>query len=94
MRHGLANRPSEGFAKEAHSGQCQKYDKAGVPYIEHCREVAETVREFCLRRELDGNTSALVEATAWLHDAVEDCDVTHKAIEAYFGIVVARWVGQ
>ncbi len=49
---------AEMVAKEAHQGQ---YDKAGEPYIEHCRRVAERVR---------GDDMA--EVVAWLHDVMED----------------------
>lgn len=49
------------IATEAHAGQT---DKLGVEYIEHPRRVAARLDEF---RE---------QAVAWLHDVVEDTDVT------------------
>jgi (p)ppGpp synthase/HD superfamily hydrolase len=51
----------EALALAAHAGQT---DKAGRPYTEHLRAVAEGVRA-------RGGGDELV-AAAWLHDAVED----------------------
>lgn len=50
------------IATWAHRNQT---DMAGRPYIEHCERVARAVR---------GNYVA--ECVAWLHDVVEDTDVT------------------
>jgi (p)ppGpp synthase/HD superfamily hydrolase len=50
------------IAIEAHRGQV---DKAGAPYIDHPRRVADAMA---------GNPCA--EAVAWLHDVVEDTAVT------------------
>ena len=49
------------IAKRAHEGQT---DKSGVPYIEHPIRVAESVHG-----DID-------KATAYLHDVIEDTDVT------------------
>jgi hypothetical protein len=51
----------EATARAAHAGQT---DKAGRPYAEHLRAVAEGVR-------LRGGDDEQI-AAAWLHDAVED----------------------
>ncbi|MFI6374974.1 HD domain-containing protein [Streptomyces sp. NPDC050546] len=51
----------EAIARAAHDGQT---DKAGRPYAEHLRAVAEGVRE------RGGDEDQI--AAAWLHDAVED----------------------
>lgn len=51
----------EALARRAHEGQT---DKAGLPYAEHLRAVAEGVRA-------RGGTEDQI-AAAWLHDAVED----------------------
>lgn len=59
MSLGLAE--VEALALAAHAGQT---DKAGLPYAEHLRAVAEGVRA-------RGGGDELV-AAAWLHDAVED----------------------
>ena len=45
-------------------------DKIGVPYMEHPRRVAA---------KLDGPKHI---AAAWLHDVVEDCDITAKDLAA------------
>ncbi|MFJ6944162.1 HD domain-containing protein [Streptomyces wuyuanensis] len=51
----------EAIAREAHAHQT---DKAGRPYAEHLRAVADGVRE-------RGGTDEQI-AAAWLHDAIED----------------------
>ncbi|MEU4131055.1 HD domain-containing protein [Streptomyces wuyuanensis] len=51
----------EAIAREAHAHQT---DKAGRPYTEHIRAVADGVRE-------RGGTDEQI-AAAWLHDAIED----------------------
>ncbi|MEU5768681.1 HD domain-containing protein [Streptomyces asoensis] len=51
----------ENLARAAHEGQT---DKAGRPYAEHLRAVAEGVRA-------RGGDDELI-AAAWLHDSVED----------------------
>ncbi|MER7814181.1 HD domain-containing protein [Streptomyces sp. NPDC096153] len=51
----------EAIAREAHA---QQTDKAGRPYAEHLRAVADGVRE-------RGGTDEQI-AAAWLHDAIED----------------------
>jgi hypothetical protein len=53
------------LAMEAHAGQV---DKIGKPYIGHPARIAMAVRE-------EGYSDE-VEAVAWLHDVVEDTDVT------------------
>lgn len=55
----------EALARAAHEGQT---DKAGRPYAEHLRAVAEGVRE------RGGDADQI--AAAWLHDAVEDDALT------------------
>ncbi len=55
----------EAIARAAHAGQT---DKAGRPYAEHLRAVAEGVRE------RGGDEDQI--AAAWLHDAVEDDALT------------------
>jgi hypothetical protein len=67
------------LARYAHRGQV---DKAGKPYWTHPARVAQRV---AVRRP------ELV-AAAWLHDVVEDTDVTLEEIESMFGPQVAQWV--
>ncbi|MFE4663828.1 HD domain-containing protein [Streptomyces sp. NPDC056716] len=57
----------EALARTAHEGQ---RDKAGRPYTEHLRAVAEGVR----RRGGDADQIA----AAWLHDAVEDAALSER----------------
>lgn len=58
-------------AAKAHEGQV---DKAGVPYIDHPRRVAERVEQ------VDGRPEAV--AVAWLHDVVEDTATTLDDLRA------------
>ncbi|MFF8030933.1 MULTISPECIES: HD domain-containing protein [unclassified Streptomyces] len=57
----------EATARAAHAGQT---DKAGRPYAEHLRAVAEGVRA------RGGDEEQI--AAAWLHDAVEDDRLTRQ----------------
>lgn len=57
----------EALAREAHAHQT---DKAGRPYAEHLRAVAEGVRA------RGGDDEQI--AAAWLHDAVEDDALTEE----------------
>lgn len=72
------------FAIAAHGavGQVRKY--TGEPYHVHPAEVAHIVAEA-------GGTKAQIQA-AWLHDVVEDTDVTIELIEVEFGKEVAELV--
>ncbi|MFF5155745.1 HD domain-containing protein [Streptomyces sp. NPDC000348] len=60
----------EATARAAHAGQT---DKAGRPYAEHLRAVAEGVRA------RGGDEEQI--AAAWLHDAVEDDRLTEQWLE-------------
>ncbi len=71
------------FARNAHRGQVRKY--SGNPYHDHLAEVAGITSTV-----LWNDTVAL--ASAWLHDTVEDCDVTIQQINAEFGPDVAGTV--
>ncbi|WP_418957053.1 HD domain-containing protein [Streptomyces tritici] len=61
----------EALARAAHEGQT---DKAGRPYAEHLRAVAEGVRA-------RGGSEDQI-AAAWLHDAVEDDALTEEQLRA------------
>lgn len=67
--------PSEtftiGFVTKLHEEQT---DKAGRPYIEHLRAVANKAREY-------GASDFGVHA-AWLHDSVEDTDLTLDSLRS------------
>ena len=58
------------YAELAHNGQV---DKAGEPYIHHPERVA-------LRLKTDDE-----KVVAWLHDTVEDSDLSIEEIEKVFG---------
>lgn len=73
------------FAAEHHTGQKRK-GEAGEPYINHLIEVAELVT--ASSDTVDVN---LVMA-AFLHDTVEDTDVTREQLEQRFGHDVASLV--
>ncbi|MER7833572.1 HD domain-containing protein [Streptomyces sp. NPDC095602] len=59
----------EALARRAHAGQT---DKAGRPYAEHLRAVAEGVRA-------RGGSDEQI-AAAWLHDAVEDGALSERRL--------------
>lgn len=69
-------------AAHARFGQRRRY--TNEPYIVHPAEVAEIVRSV-------PHTEAMLCA-AWLHDVVEDCDVSFAAIRQGFGTEVAQIV--
>jgi len=65
------------LAIKAHNGQT---DKAGKPYIEHVLRVAENMRD------------EITKTVAYLHDVVEDTNITIDEISAGFGSDVANAV--
>ena len=71
------------FATKAHSGQFSR-NAAKDPFIYHPRRVVELI-------EKSGGTTEEI-AAAWLHDVVEDTDVTLEQIEKRFGEVIAEIV--
>ena len=74
-------------ATKAHSGQ---FRKSGGEYIAHPKEVAKIVAKF---KPKSKNLSALVQA-AYLHDTIEDTDLSHADIVKQFGGLVANLVDQ
>ncbi|MBF84581.1 MAG: guanosine-3',5'-bis(diphosphate) 3'-pyrophosphohydrolase [Acidobacteria bacterium] len=66
------------FAFDHHFGQT---DKAGANYIFHPKAVAKFVEEMGYGDEY--------VTVAWLHDVVEDCDVTVDEIREIFGDCIA-----
>ncbi len=69
------------LTEEAHAGQLRQ---SGVPYIDHCREVATILGEW----HLDSATIA----AGLLHDVVEDTGVTIQTIKKEFGDEIAHLV--
>ncbi len=63
---------AKALAAEHHAGQT---DKLGIEYIAHVTDVADRVR----------GEGPAIEAIAWLHDVVEDTEVTLAEIEESFG---------
>jgi (p)ppGpp synthase/HD superfamily hydrolase len=70
------------FAEAAHRGQTRKY--SGEPYINHPMRVAG-------RLTMKGAGEENI-AAAWLHDVVEDTDVSMQDIYNYFGAHIAEIV--
>lgn len=70
------------FARRMHRNQVRKY--TGNPYVDHLAEVAGIVATVT-----DSQESI---AVAWLHDIVEDQEVSLGEIEYQFGITVALGV--
>lgn len=62
------------LARRAHEGQT---DKAGEPYISHPERVAAAAGAAA-----PAAVRAQVQAVAWLHDAVEDTNVTLEVLRA------------
>ncbi len=70
-----------GFAYKLHEGQ---YRASGEPYIAHPIAVASLLRDL-------GGSSVMI-AAGFLHDVVEDTDVTADEIESRFGVEVRHLV--
>ncbi|QIW15927.1 guanosine-3',5'-bis(diphosphate) 3'-pyrophosphohydrolase [Pasteurellaceae bacterium RH1A] len=75
----LLSQKAAQFAQQAHQNQL---DKAGQPYIYHLKFVADL-----LSHEDD-----IVIATAWLHDSVEDTQMSLGEISVLFGQAIAKAV--
>jgi GTP pyrophosphokinase len=76
----IINRAFE-FAYQLHKGQ---YRKSGEPYICHPVAVAGLLRDL-------GGSSAMI-AAGFLHDVVEDTEITIEEIEQHFGAEVRQLV--
>lgn len=71
------------FARECHKGQVRK---DGInPYIKHPEAVVNLLLKVGVRDEK-------ILASAWLHDVVEDCNITLNKIQEEFGLEVAKIV--
>ena len=77
------------FATEAHAGKFngvfQTRNYSGEPYILHPIEVANILRDY-------GYDSDAIQATAYLHDVVEDCGVSIEQVREEFGDIIAMLV--
>ena len=68
------------FGTKAHEGQIRRGSK--LPYIVHPIDVAKKVEKYF------GSDEVLM-ASAFLHDTIEDCDISHSDISKEFGDTVA-----
>ncbi len=76
------------FAREKHKYQIRKY--TGNPYVDHLAEVAGIVMTVgWLYMEVHPD---VVMAVSWLHDVMEDQDISHKELDERFGRKVADGV--
>ena len=75
---------AEIFATQAHALVEQKRKYTGEDYIVHPIRVAKIVEQF-------GGSDDQI-AAAFLHDVVEDTDVTMDVITSLFGSIVAKYV--
>jgi len=85
---GIGNKMPEAIVSEARhlAGICHRnqYRHNGVtPYITHPEAVAEIL-------EKEGVKDDGLIATAWLHDTVEDSELTLKDVEGTFGKTIAE----
>ena len=76
IKHAIA------FAMKHHSHQFRRY--TGEPYFNHLNRVADSVEKL-------GGTEDMIVA-AWLHDVVEDTEVTFDIIHQKFGYEVMSLV--
>lgn len=68
------------FAEHAHANQKRKYD--GADYVTHCEAVVAILHGAGIKDEV-------TLAAAWLHDVVEDTEVTDADLVREFDIEVA-----
>ena len=77
------------FARDVHKHQIRKY--TGNPYTDHLAEVAgitaATLADSCSLKLMD-----TAVAVAWLHDSVEDQEVSPAKLASLFGNQVAEGV--
>lgn len=70
------------LAITAHGDQKRKY--TGAPYWLHCQEVANIVESV--------NGSDIMIAAAWVHDVIEDTNLSDQDITQILGDTVAQYV--
>jgi len=69
------------FAREVHKNQVRKY--TGAPYAYHLAEVAGIVATVTDWDQIDPE---VMIATAWLHDSMEDQQVTAEELQEVLGV--------
>ncbi len=77
------------FAAKAHGEQ--KTPK-GLPYLVHLTAVAMEVMHACLESKMDQEKTDKAITVAFLHDILEDTDLSYDEIYTQFGIDVAEAV--
>lgn len=75
------------FAWGAHSGMGQMRKYSGQPYAVHCADVVRIMLDHA-----ENPITAEQIAAAWLHDVVEDTQVSLDTISLEFGSAVAEMV--
>lgn len=78
------------FAMEAHKGQFRKY--TGDPYYFHLAEVAGLMLRIISFDIYAPNLFDSLISIAWLHDVMEDCNITHYQLGEKFNYFVADGV--
>jgi (p)ppGpp synthase/HD superfamily hydrolase len=79
------------FATRAHSGQPRKGNK--LPYIVHPISVASYVRTYTSKYKYESKSSLdELMSAAYLHDVVEDCNVSYETLEMKFNKNIANLV--
>ena len=76
------------FAREAHKNQVRKY--TGNPYFDHLAEVAGVAMSVGWQHAMIHPD--VLMATAWLHDCIEDQNVSEHTLWTEFGSEVAAGV--
>jgi (p)ppGpp synthase/HD superfamily hydrolase len=76
------------FAREAHKSQRRKY--TNNPYADHLAEVAGIVATVQNQQRCVPPQTMI--AVAWLHDSIEDQNITFTQLDATFGFDVAHGV--
>lgn len=69
----------------AHGGQIRKY--SGVPYVEHCMEVADLVA--ATKKWSPAKFDVRLVCAALLHDTLEDTALTKRELQLKYGYVAA-----
>lgn len=77
------------FAFHVHRDHKRKY--TGNPYTDHLAEVAGITAAVAFKPSFSGDPATAI-AVAWLHDCVEDVDVSIPELGARFGEEVAEGV--
>lgn len=73
------------YAGKKHSGQTRKY--TGEPYFTHVNSVAQLTKLF-----VPEHLYNYLGTMAYLHDVMEDCEVTFEELHREFGIGIAEAV--